>query len=123
MLVCRRRWRRPRLPGEARCFFPRGTYFLTQPLVVPPGTVLAGEREDLVALYFAEANVTTAPAFYIGMNDTAAKEATGSGRYASVRCGGVVLWCCVVCVLGACLTRGTSLPRAWSLSEAARAWC
>ena len=66
--------------GGGTVFFPRGTYFLTQPLVVPPRTVIAGEREDLVALYFAEATPATAPAFYIGLNDSAATSPE-LGRY------------------------------------------
>lgn len=40
--------------GGGTVFFPRGQYFLADPVVVPPNTVLAGERMDLVALYAAE---------------------------------------------------------------------
>ncbi len=40
--------------GGGTVYFPRGQYFLTAPVVVPPNTVLAGEKIDHVALYFAE---------------------------------------------------------------------
>ena len=50
--------------GGGTVYFPRGQYFLTRAIIVPPSTVLAGERMDLVALYFAEATNTTAPPAY-----------------------------------------------------------
>lgn len=50
--------------GGGTVYFPRGQYFLTRAVIVPPFTVLAGEREDLVALYFAEDTNETAPPSY-----------------------------------------------------------
>ena len=47
--------------GGGTVFFPRGQYFLTRAILVPPSTVFAGERMDLVALYFSEATNSTAP--------------------------------------------------------------
>lgn len=40
--------------GGGTVYFPRGQYFLSKPVVIPPNTVLAGEQIDTVALYFAE---------------------------------------------------------------------
>jgi len=51
--------------GGGIVHFPRGQYFVTKPLIVAPGTVLRGEAVDLVAIYFAEANATTAPDAYV----------------------------------------------------------
>jgi hypothetical protein len=58
--------------GGGTVFFPCGRYYLSQPIVVPPNTVLAGEDTTLTSVWFAEANRTTAPLFYIQLNDTAA---------------------------------------------------
>ena len=38
-------------------YFPRGQYFIRQPLVVDPGTVLRGAGAALSSIYFHEANV------------------------------------------------------------------
>ena len=51
--------------GGGVVYFPRGQYFVSQALVVAPGTVLRGEAAALVAVYFAEANATTAPDAYV----------------------------------------------------------
>jgi hypothetical protein len=51
--------------GGGVVYFPRGQYFVREALVVAPGTVLRGEAAELVAIYFAEANATTAPDAYV----------------------------------------------------------
>ena len=58
--------------GGGTVYFPAGTYFLTQPLIIPPNTIIAGERNDVVGIYFAEATNITAPEAYFMLNDTAA---------------------------------------------------
>ena len=50
---------------RALVHFPRGQYFVQGPILVAPGTVLRGERRDLVSIYFAEDNATSAPAAYV----------------------------------------------------------
>ena len=47
--------------GGGTVRFPRGAYFLTQPVALPPNTLLAGTGREEVAVWFAEWNVTSAP--------------------------------------------------------------
>lgn len=68
--------------GGGTVYFPAGTYFLTEPLIIPSNTILAGERNDAVGLYFAEATNITAPVAYFMLNDTEANiSATGTGSW------------------------------------------
>jgi len=56
--------------GGGIVLVPRGQYFLNGPLILPENTILRGVRRDLVSIYFAEDNATTAPPAYV----------TGSGK-------------------------------------------
>ena len=49
------------LNGGGTVFFPRGQYWLSGPLVVPPGVVVKGEGTDLVSIYFKEQTPLDAP--------------------------------------------------------------
>eukprot|EP00041_Stephanoeca_diplocostata_P029767 m.886641 g.886641 ORF g.886641 m.886641 type:complete len:955 (-) comp23627_c0_seq5:567-3431(-) len=51
--------------GGGIVYFPRGQYFINGPLVVCPGTYIHGAGADLVSIYFAEDNESTAPAAYV----------------------------------------------------------
>jgi hypothetical protein len=64
--------------GGGTVFFPRGAYFLTQPVVVPPNTVLAGSAREEVAVWFAEWNVTSAPKAPLFALDDAGARAGGA---------------------------------------------
>ena len=66
-----------RAAGGGTVRFPPGTYFLSQPLIVPPGVALRGAGADATALYFAEATNATAPAAYFALDDAAAGAAPG----------------------------------------------
>ena len=67
--------------GGGTVFFPRGQYFVRGAFNVPANTYLKGEGQDLVALYWAEANHTHHPtALFTGV--------AGAGAGA----GGVVRW-------------------------------
>ena len=47
--------------GGGEVFVPRGQYWLSGPVVVPPGVRLVGEGTDLVSIYFKEASKSEAP--------------------------------------------------------------
>ena len=47
--------------GGGTVAFPRGAYFLSQPVVVPPNTVLSGAGVQSTAIWFQEWNISTAP--------------------------------------------------------------
>ena len=49
--------------GGGTVFFPRGQYYLRGSFEIPSNTYLKGEGQDLVALYWAEANLTDHPTF------------------------------------------------------------
>eukprot|EP00037_Helgoeca_nana_P001409 m.26704 g.26704 ORF g.26704 m.26704 type:complete len:622 (+) comp11832_c0_seq2:743-2608(+) len=49
--------------GGGTVYFPRGQYFLRGSFDVAANTYLKGEGQDLVALYWAEANVTNHPTY------------------------------------------------------------
>lgn len=59
--------------GGGKVFFPPGAYFLTQPVVLPPNTLLVGSATKEVAIWFQEWNLTSAPkAPLFALNDSAA---------------------------------------------------
>ena len=65
--------------GGGTVFFPRGQYFLTQPVRVPPSTVLAGALTEHVAIYFSEyASAAGAPAALFSLTVPQNGSATGS---------------------------------------------
>jgi hypothetical protein len=43
-----------RASGGGTVFFPRGQYFIDTPIIVPDNTVIKGEGQALVSIYFAE---------------------------------------------------------------------
>ena len=47
--------------GGGEVFFARGQYWLSGPIVVPPGVRLVGEGTELVSIYFKEATKAEAP--------------------------------------------------------------
>ena len=47
--------------GGGVVYLPRGQYYVDGPIVVPNGTVLRGEAQDQVAIYFREDNPDTTP--------------------------------------------------------------
>lgn len=51
--------------GGGVVFLPRGQYFVTGPIILPPKTVLRGASRELTAIYFNEDNASTAPGAYI----------------------------------------------------------
>jgi len=60
--------------GGGTVLFPRGSYFLTQPVSLPPNTILAGSSREEVSVWFAEWNMTSAPkAPLFSLNDTLAR--------------------------------------------------
>lgn len=61
--------------GGGVVYFPRGYYFITQPIVVPARTVLAGAGMDVTAIVLMETNVTTAPEVWIWSNTTSDADA------------------------------------------------
>lgn len=68
-----------RSAGGGTVLFPRGAYFLTQPIAVPPNTVLMGEGgAEAVAVWFAEWNVTSAPKAPLFALDDAAAAASSA---------------------------------------------
>jgi hypothetical protein len=71
--------------GGGTVLFPPGTYFLANPIVIPPNTVLAGTRPDVTGLYFAEMSVASAPFALLALNDTAASAASPAGAPWGVR--------------------------------------
>ena len=59
--------------GGGVVHLPRGQYYVDGPLVVPDGTVLRGEAQHLVSVYFREDNPDTSPKpGYIHANNSAA---------------------------------------------------
>jgi hypothetical protein len=69
--------------GGGTVRFGRGTFFLTQPLVVAPGVAVEGSGADFTVLVFAEATNETAPAAYFELDDAAARAAPhGTGAWA-----------------------------------------
>lgn len=64
--------------GGGTVSFPRGAYFLTVPVVVPPNTVLSGAGAELTAIWFTEWNVTTAPKAALFALDDAASAASSA---------------------------------------------
>lgn len=77
--------------GGGTVRFPRGTYFLTQPLIVPPGVAIEGAGAEDTVLYFAEATPETAPAAYFALDDAAAAAASGGVGAWAVRDLAVVI--------------------------------
>lgn len=51
--------------GGGVVYFPAGQYFVKDPFVVAPGTVLRGDSRETVSVYFAEANESSAPPAYV----------------------------------------------------------
>ena len=70
-----------RAAGGGTVAFAAGTFFLTAPLVVPPGVALAGAGANATVLVFSEATPASAPAAYISLDDEAAAS-TPSGTAA-----------------------------------------
>ena len=59
--------------GGGVVMLPRGQYYVDGPLIVPEGTRLVGEGEQLVSIFFREDNPDTAPKpGYIHANNSAA---------------------------------------------------
>ena len=56
--------------GGGTIYFPRGTYYLHNPINVPPNTRLMGERTDLVSIYFSERTPATAPFSFIALDES-----------------------------------------------------
>jgi hypothetical protein len=80
--------------GGGTVLLPRGSYFLTQPVALPPNTVIAGAGAEEVSLWFAEWNTTSAPkAPLFSLNDTLARAAMGAPCLGSSPPGtGVASW-------------------------------
>jgi hypothetical protein len=56
--------------GGGTIQFGRGQFFLNGPIAVPPNTRIVGEGMGLTGLYFSEASNTSAPPFYIYLDET-----------------------------------------------------
>ena len=65
--------------GGGTVLFPRGAYFLTAPVALPPTTVLAGSSREEVAVWFTEWNLTSAPKGPLfSLNDSLARASAGA---------------------------------------------
>lgn len=73
--------------GGGTVYFPPGRYYFSQPIVVPPNTVLKGASAKFVAIWFSEANRTNAPPIYIQMNDTLARTGNQAPSFGSSPAG------------------------------------
>ena len=80
--------------GGGTVLFPRGAYFLTAPVALPPNTVLAGTSREEVAVWFAEWSVASAPQDALfALNDTLARASAAPPAMGAAGAGsGLASW-------------------------------